>query len=65
MQVHERRLEHFRLLAADADPHSNAWELVKTIQSATNTAQKADSQEPSKRALKRVSILSFSVEMLT
>ncbi|KAI9567381.1 hypothetical protein HD554DRAFT_997196 [Boletus coccyginus] len=50
--VHQRRFEHFRLLSADADPRSNAWEVVRAIRSASNV-QRVESQEPSKRALKR------------
>lgn len=54
MQVHKRRFERFKLLSADADPDSNAWELVRAIQAASNV-QNAEPQEPSKRGLKRVS----------
>lgn len=59
MQAHKRRFDHFRLLAAGADPRSNAWELVRVIYSTSNE-QRVESQELSKRALKRVRIL-FSV----
>ncbi|KAG6374368.1 hypothetical protein JVT61DRAFT_4403 [Boletus reticuloceps] len=50
--VHKRRFECFRLLSADTDPSSNAWELVKAIRSASKL-HRVESQEPSKRALKR------------
>lgn len=58
MQAHKRRFEHLRLLSADADPRSNAWELARTIHSASDV-QRAELQELSKRALKRVRILFF------
>lgn len=58
MQVHKRRLERFGLLSVDADPRDNARQLVRAIKSASHT-QKVESQEPSKRALKRVSIPFF------
>lgn len=58
VQVHRRRFEQFRLLSADADPHSNAWEIVRVI----SNIQRVESQETSKRALKRVSI-PFSVNL--
>ncbi|KAF8440373.1 hypothetical protein L210DRAFT_3645541 [Boletus edulis BED1] len=50
--VHKRRFECFRLLSADTDPSSNAWELVRAIRSASKL-HRVESQEPSKRALKR------------
>jgi len=50
--AHMRRFEHFRGLSADADPSSNAWELVRSISSVSNT-QSAESQDLSKRTLKR------------
>ncbi|KAH0833068.1 hypothetical protein J3R83DRAFT_12059 [Lanmaoa asiatica] len=53
--VHKRRFEHFRLLSADADPRSNAWELVRAIRSASKV-QRGESKRALKRQVKQAAI---------
>lgn len=53
LQAHKRRFEQFRQLSVDAGPRSDAWELVRAILSTSNV-EGAETQELSKRTLKRV-----------
>ncbi|KAF8843723.1 hypothetical protein BDN67DRAFT_963897 [Paxillus ammoniavirescens] len=51
--AHKRRFERFKVLAVDADQGSNAWDIVKVVQSVSRTRRPEPSEMLSNRALKR------------
>ncbi|KIK99585.1 hypothetical protein PAXRUDRAFT_822577 [Paxillus rubicundulus Ve08.2h10] len=51
--AHKRRFERFKALAVDADQGSNAWDIVKVVQSVPKARRPEPSEILSNRALKR------------